>query len=94
MLLYPDISNFTFQNVKNLKCKNLLLLFSMNWEILSKKNFTLRNVIFFLHFKATEPYLKKVIENSVFSFETMPKNSKMPAKELDIIIFILNLSQL
>ena len=47
MLLYPDISNFTFQNVKNLKCKNLLLLFSMNWEILSKKNFTLRNVLFF-----------------------------------------------
>ena len=55
MLLYPDISNFTFQNVKNLKCKNLLLLFSMNWEILSKKNFTLRNV-FFLHFTSTGPY--------------------------------------
>ena len=29
----------------------------MNWAVLSKKNFTLQNVNFFLHFKATDPYI-------------------------------------
>ena len=27
VLLYPDISNFTFENVKNVKCKNFLIDF-------------------------------------------------------------------
>ena len=27
VLLYPDISNFTFWNIKNLKCKNFLIDF-------------------------------------------------------------------
>ena len=94
VLLYPDISNFTFQNVKILKCKIFLINFLDELGNFKQKKFYTSKCNFFLHFKATEPYLKKVIENSVFSFETMPKNSKMPAKELDIIIFILNLSQL
>ena len=36
VLLYPDILNFTFQNVKNLKCEKFLIdffdEFSMNFK--------------------------------------------------------------
>ena len=55
VLLYPDILNFTFQNVKNSKCKNFLIDFLDELSILSKKNFTLQNVDFFLHFTTTDP---------------------------------------
>ena len=41
VLLYPDISNFTFQNVENLKCKNFLIYF------LDELGNFKQNVIFF-----------------------------------------------
>ena len=47
MLLYPDISNFTFWNVKNLKCKNFLIDFLDELGNFKQKNFTLQNVKFF-----------------------------------------------
>ena len=48
VLLYPDISNFTFWNVKILKCKFFFDQFSP-WirQFQEKKKFTLRNVKFF-----------------------------------------------
>ena len=50
VFLYPDISNFTFQNVKNLKYKNFLIDFLDELGNLMQKNFytsKLQNVIFF-----------------------------------------------
>ena len=39
VLLYPDILNFTFQNVKNLKCKNFLIDFLDELGNFKQKNF-------------------------------------------------------
>ena len=47
VLLYPDISNFTFQNVKILKCKIFLINFLDELGNFKQKRFTLRNVSFF-----------------------------------------------
>ena len=44
VLCYPDISNFTFQNVKNLKCRNFLIDFLDELGNFKQKNFTLQNV--------------------------------------------------
>ena len=49
VLLYPDISNFTFQNVKILKCKIFLINFLDELGNFKQK------CNFFLHFKATDP---------------------------------------
>ena len=48
VLLYPDISNFTYQNVKNLKYKIFLLDFLDELGNSRQKKFlTLQNVKFF-----------------------------------------------
>ena len=61
MLLYPDISNFTFYNVKNLKCNIFLIDFlDKLGNFKQKKIYTLKCKIF-LHFKATDP--KKPFQN-------------------------------
>ena len=57
VLLYPDISNFTFQNVKILKCKIFLINFLNELGNFKQKNFTLQNV-FFLHFTTIDPKLR------------------------------------
>ena len=49
VLLYPDISNFTFENVKNVKCKFFLIDFL---NLLG--NFQQKNANFF-HFTTTDP---------------------------------------
>ena len=55
VLVYPDISNFTFQNVKILECKIFLINFLDELgNFKQKKNYTLK-CKFFLHFKATDP---------------------------------------
>ena len=55
VLLYPDISNFTFWNVKNLKCKNFLIGFLHELGNFKPKKFYTSKCKFFLHFKATDP---------------------------------------
>ena len=47
VLLYPDISNFTFWNVKNLKCKKFLIDFLDELGNFKQKKFTFQNVNFF-----------------------------------------------
>ena len=50
VLLYPDISNFTFWNVKNLKCKNFLIDFLDELGNFKQKTFytsKFQNVILF-----------------------------------------------
>ena len=47
VLFYPDISNFTFWNVKNLKCKIFLIDFLDELGNFKQKKFTLQNVKFF-----------------------------------------------
>ena len=55
VLLYPDISNFTFQNVKILKCKISLINFLDELGNFKQKKFNTSKCKFFLHFKATDP---------------------------------------
>ena len=55
VLLYPDISNFTFWNVKNLKCKNFLIDFLDELGNFKQKNFYTSKCNFFLHFTTTDP---------------------------------------
>ena len=43
VLLYPDISNFTFQNVKILKCKIFLINFLDELGNFKQKIFTFQN---------------------------------------------------
>ena len=47
VLLYSDISNFTFQNVKNLKCKNFLIDFLDELGNFKQKNFYTSKCNFF-----------------------------------------------
>ena len=54
LLLYPDISNFTFQDVKILKCRIFLINFLDELGNFKQKNYTSK-CKFFLHFKATDP---------------------------------------
>ena len=55
VLLYPDISNFTFQNVKILKCKIFLINFLDELGNFKQKNFYTSKCKIFLHFKTTDP---------------------------------------
>ena len=55
VLLYPDISNFTFHNVKILKCKKFLINFLDELGNFKQKKFYTSKCKFFLHFKATDP---------------------------------------
>ena len=55
VLLYPDILNFTFWNVKNLKCKNFLIDFLDELDNFKQKKIYTSKCKIFLHFKATEP---------------------------------------
>ena len=55
VLLYPDISNFTFLNVKILKCKISLINFLDELDNFKQKNFYTSKCKIFLHFKATDP---------------------------------------
>ena len=55
VLLYPDISNFTFQNVKISKCKNVLIDFLNELGNFKQKNFYTSKCRFFLHFTTTDP---------------------------------------
>ena len=55
VLLYPDISNFTFWNVKNLKCKNFLIDFLNELGNFKQKNFCTSKRKVFLHFTTTDP---------------------------------------
>ena len=45
MLLYPDILNFTFQNVKNSKCKNFLIDFLDELGNFKQKKITVATVL-------------------------------------------------
>ena len=55
VLFYPDISNFTFWNVKNLKCKNFLIDFLHELGNFKQKKFCTSKCKFLLHFTATDP---------------------------------------
>ena len=55
VLPYPDISNFTFQNVKILKCKIFLINFLDELGNFKQKKFYTSKCKIFLHFKATDP---------------------------------------
>ena len=55
VLLYPDISNFTFQNVKISKCKFFFINFLDELGNFEQKKFYTSKCKNFLHFKATEP---------------------------------------
>ena len=55
VLLYSDILNFTFQNVKILKCKIFLINFLDELGNFKQKKFYTSKCKFFLHFKATDP---------------------------------------
>ena len=55
VLLYPDISNFTFWNVKILKCKIFLINFLDELGNFKQKIFYTSKCKIFLHFKATDP---------------------------------------
>ena len=55
VLLYPDISNFTFWNVKNLKFKNFLIDFLNESGNFKQKNFCTSKRKVFLHFTTTDP---------------------------------------
>ena len=57
VLLYPDISNFTFWNVKNLKCKIFLIDFLNELGNFKQKKFTLQNVNFLYILKQRTHYL-------------------------------------
>ena len=57
MLLYPDISNFTFLNVKNLKYEKFLIDFLDELGNFKQKKFYTSKFKIFLHFTATDPYL-------------------------------------
>ena len=54
VLFYPDISNFTFWNVKNLKCKIFLIDFLDELGNFTQKNFYTSKCNFFLHFTTTD----------------------------------------
>ena len=58
VLPYPDISNFTFQNVKILKCKIFLINFLDELGNFKQKKFYTSKCKIILHFKATEPIIK------------------------------------
>ena len=58
VLLYPDILNFTFQNVQILKCKNFLIDFLDELGNFKQKKFYTSKCKIFLHFKATDPLLQ------------------------------------
>ena len=55
MLLYPDISNFTFQNVKNLKYKNFLIDFLDELGNFKPKKYYSSKCKFSLHYTAMDP---------------------------------------
>ena len=57
VLLYPEISNFAFQNVKIFKCKIFLIDFLDELGNFKQKNFYTSKCKIFLHFKATDPML-------------------------------------
>ena len=59
VLLYPNILNYIFQNVKNLKCKNFLIDFLHELGNFKQKKFYTSKCKFLLHFKATDPYYQK-----------------------------------
>ena len=50
VLLYPDISNLTFENVKNVKCKIFLIDFldELDRQFVAKKFLHFKNVILFI----------------------------------------------
>ena len=66
VLLYPDISNFTFQNVKNLKYEKFLIDFFDELANFKQKNLHLK-CIFFLHFTTTDPMYYLVISDTKHS---------------------------
>ena len=55
VLLYPNILNFTFQNVKILRFKIFLINFLDELGNLKQKKFYTSKCKIFLHFKATDP---------------------------------------
>ena len=56
VLLYPDISNFTFRNVKNIKCKIYLIDFLNELGNFKQNKFYTSKCKFFLHFTTTDPF--------------------------------------
>ena len=57
VLLYPEISNFTFQNVKNFKCKIFLIDFLDELGNFKQKNVYTSKCNFILHFTTTGPII-------------------------------------
>ena len=60
VLLYPDISNFTFWNVKNFRCKNFLIDFLNELGNFKQKKIYTSKCKFFLHIRTTDPYSSQV----------------------------------
>ena len=59
MLLYSDISNFTFWSIFTLKCKNFLNGFLHKLGNSKGKNIYISKCKIFLHFTATDPITTK-----------------------------------
>ena len=62
VLLYSDILNFTFQNVKILKCKIFVSNFLDKLGNFKQKKIYTSKCNFFLHFKATDPKSQFLID--------------------------------
>ena len=65
VLLYPDILNFTFQNVKDSKCKNVLIDFLDELGNFKQKNFYTSKCRFFLTFYNNGPNIHIYVSSSV-----------------------------
>ena len=63
VLLYPNILNYIFQNVKNLKCKNFLIDFLHELGNFKQKKFYTSKCKFFLHITTTDPIPHFVFRN-------------------------------
>ena len=70
VLLYSDILNFTFQNVKILKCKIFLINFLDELGNFKQKKFTLRNVIFLYFLKQQTQSSDLCNESFIFIINT------------------------
>ena len=66
VLLYSDISNFTFWSVYILECKNFLIGFLDELDIFKQKKVLPFEMQFFSHFTATDPLREKLPSYIVF----------------------------
>ena len=88
VLLYPDISNFTFQNVKILKCKIFLINFLDELGNFKQKKFYTSKCKIFLPFKATAPLFvySFINRNQIHFFICFSQTIKIPTKCMRSIV--------